>query len=88
MKDKQKIIELSNKIKLPLCFCADLIPDQHRLTDTAKRTSDRQAFAMSAAPLREAFGENGEEVAWTLLLDSGVLSDNAMIYKGLLFLMS
>jgi hypothetical protein len=61
MKDKQKIIELAEKLKLLFGFCTDLIPDKELLKDTAKLALDHQSFAMSAAPILEAFGENWEK---------------------------
>ena len=61
MDNKEKIVELSEKVKLLFRFCVDLIPDKKLLKDTAKLASDRRSFAMSTAPILEAYGDNWEK---------------------------
>lgn len=58
--DKAKIQEVAHKVELLLAFCADLIPDKELIRRAGNRSREIQSFALAAAPLLVAVGENYE----------------------------
>jgi hypothetical protein len=59
--EQERAVILAERVKLLFGFCADLIPDKDLLEKVLKQAQDRQSFAISAAPILGAFGEDYEE---------------------------
>ncbi len=62
IEEKERVINLAQRLQLLFGFCTELIPDIDLLEKAYDGASERASFAMSAAPILGAMGQDYDKV--------------------------